>query len=112
MSFSTKHFEDSEEYEEYEEYEESEYKTCTFTDYDNMISILKYTDNPKLDKITNIINALTKTNFSEYKEVSFKFDFNYGYYNEWLDAAKLFNETAIEYRILIDEDAIVCIQQK
>ena len=44
------------------------------------------------------------------KEVSFKFNFDYGDYNKWVDTAKIFNkneECCNNYRILIDEDSIV-----
>ena len=44
------------------------------------------------------------------KEVSFKFDFKLGPYESWIDIAEYFNSNYVgtDYRILIDEDAIVC----
>ena len=88
-----------------------------FSDYVDLLSVTEYVDNPDLDKITNIILALIKANnILSCKETSFSFDFEYGEYNKWIETAKLFNENIenenIEYcnnyRILIDEGAIVC----
>jgi hypothetical protein len=83
-----------------------------FTDYEELISVAYYIDNPDLDKITNLINALVKSNIIlKCKEVSFKYNFDYGDYNKWIDTAKMFNKNneCNNHRILIDEDSIVCI---
>jgi len=86
-------------------------KTYNFTDYEDLIYVSDYIDNPELDKITNIINAMIKSNIIlKCKEVSFKFNFDYGDYNKWVDTATIFNnneECFNNYRILIDEDSIV-----
>ena len=86
--------------------------TFTFTDYEKLISVSDYMENPKLNKITNIINALIKSNIIlKYKEVGFKYNFDYGDYNKWVESATIFNknnEYCNTYRILIDEESIVC----
>jgi hypothetical protein len=83
-----------------------------FLNYEDLISVSEYVYDPDLDKITNIIFALIKTiDILNCKETSFAFDLTIGNHNEWLETAKLFNENinyCNNYRILIDEDAIVC----
>lgn len=84
----------------------------TFNSYEYLISVSNYIDNPKLDKITNIMNAMVKTAMLKCKEVCFRIDFVYGNVNDWIDAAKKFNETYdnsdnCNYSILVDEEAIV-----
>lgn len=88
-------------------------KTYNFAEYEQLISVSNYTDNPSVDKITNIIHAMIHTTQSlECKEVTFKFNFDYGVYSMWMETAAQFNENVAyctNYRILIDEESIVCI---
>ena len=107
-----------EERDDYSDYENddddySDYgKTYNFSEYERLISVSNYTDNPSVDKITNIIHAMIHANQSlECKEVTFKFNFDYGAYSMWMKTAAQFNEVAYctNYRILIDEESIVCI---
>jgi hypothetical protein len=82
-----------------------------FIDYNDLLSVAEQEDTPDVDKITNIINAMIKTTkILNCEEVSFKFDFEFGEYNKWIETANLFNDKICsnDYRILIDEDAIVC----
>ena len=83
-----------------------------FSNYEDLLSVSEHVDDPDSDKIKNIIFALIKTNdILKCKETSFVFDFQYGEYNKWIETAKLFNENieyCNNYRILIDEDSIVC----
>jgi hypothetical protein len=84
-----------------------------FTDYEDLISVSGYIDNPDVDKITNIINAMIQANIIlQCKQVSFKINFNYGKYNNWVDIATFFNKNlkkCNKYHILIDEESLVCI---
>ena len=85
-------------------------ESYNFTGYNDLLCVAEQEDNPDIDKITNIINAMIKTSkILNCKEVSFTFDFEFGEYNKWTETAKLFNEKICDndYRILIDEDAIV-----
>lgn len=88
-------------------------KTYNFAEYVQLILVSNYTDNPAVDKITNIIHAMIHTTQTlECKEVSFKFNFDYGDYNMWMETAAQFNENVAycsNYRILIDEESIVCL---
>ncbi len=83
-----------------------------FIDYNDLIAVSEYMDNPDLDKITNIINALIKANnILNCIETSFNFDFTFGEYSKWVEIAKIFNENDEinnDYIILIDETSIVC----
>ena len=96
----------------YDEDENIYREPYNFSDYVDLISVSEYVDNPDFDKITNIILALSKTNnILNCKETSFTYDFSIGEYNKWKETAKLFNENiefSNDYRILIDEEAIVC----
>ena len=99
--------------EEYDDAYDDAYKdSYNFTDYEDLISVSEYMDNPEIDKISNIIIALIKTiNILSCKETSFTYDFTYGDYNKWVETAKLFNKNVEYYNnycILIDEELIVC----
>lgn len=85
-----------------------------FTDYDDLMGFTGLY--PTGDKITNVINALVAVQRNQGipgVEVSFRYNFDYGDYIEWVAAAKRFNAVeGIEgqkYKILIDEDSIVCV---
>jgi hypothetical protein len=101
-------YDGDDDYDDYDDYVED----YNFTDYVDLLSVSEYVDNPDLDKITNIVFALFKTfDVLNCRETSFTIDFAFGDYIEWVKTAKLFNEN-IEYcnvyRILIDEETIIC----
>ena len=109
---------DDYDYDDYDDYDEDENKyrdSYNFIDYNDLISVSEYTDNPDLDKITNIINGLIEIHkILNCSESSFNFDFTFGEYSKWIETAKLFNENDKinkinkNYIILIEEEAIVC----
>ena len=83
--------------------------TQKFKNYEELLSLTQLED--KKYTINNIVFALIKAvKILKCKEVSFKFDFNLGPYESWIDIAEYFNSNYVgtDYRILIDEDAIVC----
>lgn len=99
---------DPNEYDNEDEYDnnDNEYDNfIIFNNYDELMNLSKHdkTDN----KLRDIINGLIKY---KKKEVGFTFDYTIAPKDKWLDIAKEFNSTIIgrDYRILIDEDAIVC----
>ena len=115
--FENESYDDYDDYDDYDNnydcQDENKYREpYNFSDYVDLISVSEYVDNPDFDKITNIILALSKTNnILNCKETSFTYDFSIGEYNKWKETAKLFNENiefSNDYRILIDEEAIVC----
>jgi len=94
----------------------------SFTNYNDLLCIAEQEDNPNIDKITNIINALIKTNAILYcKEVGFKIDNDFGDYDKWVEKVKIFNDKYCgddycgddycgdDYYIVIDEDEIISI---
>ena len=91
---------------------DSEYvfdKSYEFKTYEELIEVTQQEDTP--DKITNIVTALIKAvTIKKCKETSFKFDFTLGNRAKWIEAAENFNNTnvSVDYRMLIDETAIVC----
>jgi hypothetical protein len=83
--------------------------TYTHLDYEELISLTKQEETKYTLK--NIVFVLIKLiTIQKTKEVSFKFDFSLGPYKSWIDIADYFNSNYVgtDYRILIDEDAIVC----
>ena len=86
----------------------SKYK-YTFSDYEELLTLTKHQDTEYT--INNILFTLIKLiTIKKTKEVSFKFDFKLSPYKNWLDIAEYFNSNYVgtDYRILIDEDSIVC----
>ena len=84
--------------------------TQKFTNYEELLSLTKQED--EKHKLKNIVFALMKAVIIlKCKEVSFKFDFKFGSYDSWVDISTYFNSNYVakDYRILIDEDSIVCI---
>lgn len=80
-----------------------------FKNYEELLSLTEQEDTK--DKLKNIGFALIKAVVKlRCKEVSFKFDFKLGPYESWIDIAEYFNSNYVgkDYRIIIDEDAIVC----
>lgn len=98
--------------------------TKMYTDYEELISDANQEET--LDKIYNIINSLITMNIS-YKinsnknmDVCFTYDFTLGSFSKWEEKAKLFNRwieeanlinanTDNNYKILLDEQFIVCV---
>jgi len=81
-----------------------------FKNYEELL-LLTHQEDTK-HKLKNIVFALMKAVVQlKCKEVSFKFDFKLGPYESWIDIADYFNSNHVGtvYRILIDEDAIVCV---
>jgi hypothetical protein len=81
-----------------------------FTNYEELLSLTEQEDTKHILK--NIVFALIKAvKILKCKEVSFKFDFKFGSYDSWVDISDYFNTNYVgtDYRILIDEDTIVCI---
>jgi hypothetical protein len=104
---------DYDDYNDNDNDDENKYRdSYSFSDYLDLIAVSEYMDNPDLDKITNIINALIKANkILNCIETSFNFDFTFGEYSKWVEIAKIFNENDEinnDYIILIDETSIVC----
>ena len=91
-------------------YHEDDYgATHKFTNYEELLLLTKQEDTE--DKLKNIVFALIKSVIIlNCEEVSFKFDLNLGSYNSWVEISTYFNSNHVgtDYRILIDEDAIVC----
>ena len=98
---------DDKEYYNYEyDNNDNEYDNfIIFNNYDELMNLSKHdkTDN----KLRDIINGLIKY---KKKEVGFTFDYTIAPKDKWLDIAKEFNSNVVgrDYRILIDETAIVC----
>jgi len=86
-----------------------------FENFEELLVLSKYTENPNLDKITNIIYALYAL-FEAMRildgEISFKYNFNYGNYSSWLTKAKIFNDKHNNHCVLMDEDAITITRKK
>jgi hypothetical protein len=84
--------------------------THKFTNYEELLSLTEQEETE--DKLKNIVFALMKAVVQlKCKEVSFKFDFKFGSYNSWVEISTYFNSNHVgtDYRILINEYAIVCI---
>ena len=83
--------------------------TQKFKNYEELLLLTEQEDTKY--KLKNIGLALIKAVIIlKCKEVSFKFDFKLGPYESWIDIAEYLNSNYVgkDYRILIDEDAIVC----
>ena len=85
-------------------------ETQKFTNYEELLLLTQQEDTK--DRLKNIVFALMKAVIIlKCKEVSFKFDFKFASYDSWIDISSYFNSnyTGNDYRILIDEDSIVCV---
>ena len=81
-----------------------------FTNYEELLSLTCQEDTK--DRLKNIVFALIKAVIIlKCKEVSFKFDFKFASYDKWVDISSYFNINHVgkDYKILIDENTIVCI---
>ena len=103
-------------YDRYDRYDDSDNldgyygSTQKFTNYEELLSLSKHEDTKYT--IKNILFALMKVVVQlKCKEVSFKVDFALEPYQSWIDIAEVFNTKYVgtDYRILIDEDDIVCV---
>ncbi len=79
-----------------------------FEMYAELIVESDYINDSKLDRFTNIINAMVKTSILKCKEINFKY--KYKDFKQWEKTAKIFNENVenCKYHIFIDEETIVC----
>lgn len=80
-----------------------------FNNYEELMNLTKQLRSN--NKVYDIVYGLIKlVILKKKKEISFMYDFNIAPKNKWLDIAKEFNSTIVgsDYRILIDEEAIVC----
>jgi len=85
-------------------------ETQKFINYEELLSLTQQEDTK--DRLKNIVFALMKAVIIlKCKEVSFKFDFKFASYDSWVDISSWFNSNYAgnDYRILIDEDSIVCV---
>jgi hypothetical protein len=62
------------------------------------------------EKIKNIVGALIKCAVNYNEEVNYKYDFDLGPYEHWIRVAQEVNRSLFTHRILIDEEAIVCVK--
>ena len=92
-----------------DKYDDSTRYIYSYSNYEELISLTKQEETKYTHK--NIVFALIKLiTIKKTKEVSFTFDFKLGPYESWINIAEYFNSNYVgkDYRILIDEDAIVC----
>lgn len=108
---------DPDEYDEYDEYAEYDDKyygdaydtPITLDNYDELMKLAKHEKTD--DKLRDILYGLIKYGkIIKKKEIGFIFDYTIEPRQKWLDIVKEFNSTIVgrDYRILIDEEAIVC----
>ena len=101
---------DSYDYDDYDDDDDgNDNNLIIFNNYDELMYLTEQikTDN----KLNDILYGLIKyVNIIKKKEVGYTFDYTIKPKNEWLDIAKEFNSNIVgsDYRILIDETAIVC----
>jgi hypothetical protein len=102
---------DSYDYDDYDDdYDnDNDNNLIIFNNYDELMYLTEQikTDN----KLNDILYGLIKyVNIIKKKEVGYTFDYTIKPKNEWLNIAKEFNSNIVgsDYRILIDETAIVC----
>ena len=84
--------------------------TQKFKNYEELLLLTQQEDTK--DRLKNIVFALIKAVIIlKCKEVSFKFDFKFASYDKWVDISSYFNINHVgkDYKILIDENTIVCI---
>jgi len=82
-----------------------------FINVDDLISVSNYVYNPEIDKTSNILLALFKSNeMLCCRKTTFKYD--YKDYNKWIETVNAFkknNNYCYKYRVLIDEEQIISI---
>ena len=103
---------DSQEYDNEDEYDNNDNEYDNFIIFNNYDELMYVTKQIKTDdKLRDILYGLIKyVNIIKKKEVGFTFDYTIEPRHKWLNIAKEFNSTIVgrDYRILIDENAIVC----
>jgi len=90
---------------DYDEY----FHTPILNNYDELMNLAKHDKTD--DKIRDILYGLIKyVKIIKKKEIGFTFDYTIEPRQKWIDIAKEFNSNVVgrDYRILIDETAIVC----
>ena len=96
-------------YSDFSESEDEYEPTTIFNNYNELMNLSKHDKTD--DKLRDILYGLIKyVNIIKKKEVGFTFDYTIEPRHKWLNIAKEFNSTIVgrDYRILIDEDSIVC----
>ena len=90
---------------DYDEY----FHTPILNNYDELMNLAKHDKTD--DKLRDILYGLIKyVKIIKKKEIGFTFDYTIEPRQKWLDIAKEFNSNVVgrDYRILIDENEIVC----
>lgn len=85
------------------------FHTPILNNYDELINLAKHDKTD--DKLRDILYGLIKyVKIIKKKEIGFTFDYTIEPRQKWLDIAKEFNSNVVgrDYRILIDENEIVC----
>ena len=93
---------------EYDDNDNDDDNFIIFNNYDELMYLTNHTKTD--DKVRDILYGLIKYVNINKTKVRFTFDYTIKPKDKWLDIAKEFNSTIVgkDYRILIDEDAIVC----
>ena len=103
---------DSQEYDNEDEYDNNDNEYDNFIIFNNYDELMYVTKQIKTDdKLRDILYGLIKyVNIIKKKKVGFTFDYTIEPRHKWLNIAKEFNSNIVgrDYRILIDEDAIIC----
>jgi len=85
------------------------FHTPILNNYDELMNLAKHDKTD--DKLRDILYGLIKyVKIIKKKEIGFTFDYTIEPRQKWLDIAKEFNSNVVgrDYRILIDENEIVC----
>lgn len=85
------------------------FHTPILNNYDELMNLAKHDKTD--DKLRDILYGLIKyVKIIKKKEIGFTFDYTIEPRQKWLDIAKDFNSNVVgrDYRILIDENEIVC----
>ena len=105
-----KEYRDCDDYDNSED-DDNEEECFDFVDYDDLISVTEYVYNPEIDKISNIILALFRSNeILCCRKTTIKYDFKD--YNKWAETVNAFKKNdkyCYKYRVLIDETEIISI---
>ena len=85
------------------------FHTPILNNYDELMNLAKHDKTD--DKLRDILYGLIKyVKIIKKKEIGFTFDYTIEPRQKWIDIAKEFNSNVVgrDYRILIDENEIVC----
>jgi hypothetical protein len=91
--------------------DDDEEECFDFINVDDLISVSNYVYNPEIDKTSNILLALFKSNeMLCCRRTTFTYD--YKDYNKWVETVNAFKKNdkyCYKYRVLIDETEIISI---